>query len=84
MTRALLIVCLAVASVASAQVAPGVVGEIRVHGNHTTPDEEVVRPRPWRESNGNANGGSRGKGWGIGRRDNESLDVPAFLRRQMD
>jgi len=39
--RALLIV-LFCASVASAQTSPGVVGEVRVHGNHTTPDADVL------------------------------------------
>ena len=43
MTRAL-IVLLFCASTAAAQTAtgPGVVGEVRVHGNHTTPDEKVM------------------------------------------
>lgn len=39
--RALLVV-LFCASAASAQTSPGVVGEVRVHGNHTTPDAEVL------------------------------------------
>jgi outer membrane protein assembly factor BamA len=39
--RALLIV-LCCASVAGAQTSPGVVGEVRVHGNHTTPDADVL------------------------------------------
>ena len=29
-------------TVAFAQSSPGVVGEVRVHGNHTTPDAEVL------------------------------------------
>ena len=41
MTRALLIV-LCCAATAHAQSGPGVVGEVRVHGNHTTPDEKVL------------------------------------------
>ncbi len=40
MTRALLIV-LACAATAHAQTGPGIVGEVRVHGNHTTPDAKV-------------------------------------------
>jgi len=39
--RALLIV-LCCASAASAQTSPGIVGEVRVHGNHTTPDADVL------------------------------------------
>ena len=39
--RALLMV-LCCASVASAQTSPGIVGEVRVHGNHTTPDADVL------------------------------------------
>ncbi len=30
------------ASVAAAQTSPGVVGEVRVHGNHTTPDADIL------------------------------------------
>lgn len=41
MTRTL-IVCLFCAATASAQTSPGVVGEVRVHGNHTTPDDKVL------------------------------------------
>ena len=41
MTRALVIV-LFCAATAHAQSAPGVVGEVRVHGNHTTPDDRVL------------------------------------------
>ncbi|HEX4916103.1 MAG TPA: BamA/TamA family outer membrane protein [Vicinamibacterales bacterium] len=41
MMRALLIV-LACAATAQAQTGPGVVGEVRVHGNHTTPDDRVM------------------------------------------
>lgn len=41
MTRALLIV-LCCAATAHAQTGPGVVGEVRVHGNHTTPDDKVL------------------------------------------
>jgi len=33
---------LALASTAAAQTSPGVVGEVRVHGNHTTPDADVL------------------------------------------
>ena len=40
MTRALLIVLFCSAT-AYAQAGAGVVGEVRVHGNHTTPDEKV-------------------------------------------
>src|SRR5688572_23852846 len=39
--RALLIV-LFCASAAGAQTSPGIVGEVRVHGNHTTPDADVL------------------------------------------
>jgi outer membrane protein assembly factor BamA len=41
MIRALLIV-LVCAATAQAQTGPGVVGEVRVHGNHTTPDDKVM------------------------------------------
>ena len=41
MTRALLIL-LFCATAAHAQTGPGVVGEVRVHGNHTTPDDRVM------------------------------------------
>lgn len=41
MTRALLIV-LFCAAAAHAQTNAGVVGEVRVHGNHTTPDQKVL------------------------------------------
>ena len=36
---ALLLAC---ASLAHAQTSPGVVGEVRVHGNHTTPDADIL------------------------------------------
>jgi outer membrane protein assembly factor BamA len=41
MIRAL-IVLLMCASTAAAQSSPGVVGEVRVHGNHTTPDADIL------------------------------------------
>jgi outer membrane protein assembly factor BamA len=41
MTRALIVLVFC-ATTASAQSGPGVVGEVRVHGNHTTPDEKVL------------------------------------------
>ena len=41
MTRALMIL-LVCAATAQAQTGPGVVGEVRVHGNHTTPDDKVL------------------------------------------
>jgi outer membrane protein assembly factor BamA len=41
MTRALLIVVFCAAT-AQAQTGPGLVGEVRVHGNHTTPDDKVM------------------------------------------
>jgi outer membrane protein assembly factor BamA len=41
MIRAL-VVLLICASTAAAQTSPGVVGEVRVHGNHTTPDADVL------------------------------------------
>ena len=41
MTRALLILLVCAAS-AHAQTGAGVVGEVRVHGNHTTPDDRVM------------------------------------------
>lgn len=44
MTRALLVVlfCAGVCGLAEAQTSPGVVGEVRVHGNHTTPDADIL------------------------------------------
>ncbi len=41
MIRALLVLLIC-ASAASAQTSPGVVGEVRVHGNHTTPNADVL------------------------------------------
>jgi outer membrane protein assembly factor BamA len=41
MTRALFVL-LFCATTAAAQTGPGVVGEVRVHGNHTTPDDKVM------------------------------------------
>jgi len=41
MTRAIAILLLCAAT-ASAQDSPGVVGEVRVHGNHTTPDADIL------------------------------------------
>jgi len=41
MIRAL-IVLLICAGTAAAQTSPGVVGEVRVHGNHTTPDADIL------------------------------------------
>ena len=41
MTRALVIL-LFCASTAAAQTSPGVVGEVRVHGNHTTPNADIL------------------------------------------
>jgi outer membrane protein assembly factor BamA len=41
MTRAVLILLICAAT-AHAQTGPGVVGEVRVHGNHTTPDDKVL------------------------------------------
>jgi len=41
MTRALFAL-LFFASIAGAQTSPGVVGEVRVHGNHTTPDADIL------------------------------------------
>ncbi|MFM8534152.1 MAG: BamA/TamA family outer membrane protein [Acidimicrobiia bacterium] len=41
--RAVIVVwLLAVSSVASAQTSPGTVAEVRVHGNHTTPDADIL------------------------------------------
>ena len=37
-----LIVLLICAGTAAAQTSPGVVGEVRVHGNHTTPDADIL------------------------------------------
>lgn len=42
MKTALVLIALACANVASAQTSPGVVGEVRVHGNHTTPDADIL------------------------------------------
>ena len=41
MIRALVLVLLC-AGVASAQESVGIVGEVRIHGNHTTPDGDVL------------------------------------------
>jgi outer membrane protein assembly factor BamA len=41
MTRAIAILLLC-ATTAAAQTSPGVVGEVRVHGNHTTPDADIL------------------------------------------
>ncbi len=41
MTRALIVLLLC-ATTAAAQTGPGVVGEVRIHGNHTTPDDKVL------------------------------------------
>ncbi|MEP6782464.1 MAG: BamA/TamA family outer membrane protein [Acidobacteriota bacterium] len=38
----ILIVALACSATAHAQTSPGVVGEVRVHGNHTTPDADIL------------------------------------------
>jgi cell division protein FtsZ len=48
----------------------------------TPADEEMARPRPWRRED--TNGGQRPRTGVFGRKEAESLDVPAFLRRQMD
>jgi outer membrane protein assembly factor BamA len=37
-----IVMVLCCASIASAQTSPGIVGEVRVHGNHTTPDADVL------------------------------------------
>ena len=37
-----LLIALASATSAIAQTSPGVVGEVRVHGNHTTPDADIL------------------------------------------
>lgn len=47
MRRALLIAFLALGAIdglaaAAAQTSPGIVGEVRVHGNHTTPDADIL------------------------------------------
>jgi len=41
MIRALIVLLLCAAPVA-AQDSPGTVGEVRVHGNHTTPDADIL------------------------------------------
>jgi len=41
MTRAIAILLLCAAT-AAAQDSPGIVGEVRVHGNHTTPDADIL------------------------------------------
>jgi len=41
MIRALIVVLICAGS-AAAQTSPGIVGEVRVHGNHTTPDADVL------------------------------------------
>jgi cell division protein FtsZ len=48
----------------------------------TPADEEMTRPRPWRRDETNV--GQRSRTGVPGRKEGESLDVPAFLRRQMD
>ncbi len=42
MTRALILYVILCATPAFAQTSPGTVGEVRVHGNHTTPDADVL------------------------------------------
>jgi outer membrane protein assembly factor BamA len=39
---AIVVLVLLCAAVARAQTSPGVVGEVRVHGNHTTPDADIL------------------------------------------
>jgi outer membrane protein assembly factor BamA len=39
---AVVILALACAAVAHAQTSPGIVGEVRIHGNHTTPDADIL------------------------------------------
>ena len=39
---AVVLLLLTSASVTSAQTSPGVVAEVRVHGNHTTPDADIL------------------------------------------
>ncbi len=41
-TGSLVLVMLGAASLSFAQGSPGVVGEVRIHGNHTTPDADVL------------------------------------------
>ena len=38
----IVVLALGCASVAHAQTSPGIVGEVRVHGNHTTPDADIL------------------------------------------
>jgi outer membrane protein assembly factor BamA len=38
----IVVLVLACASLANAQTSPGIVGEVRVHGNHTTPDADIL------------------------------------------
>ena len=38
----LMVFALGCATLALAQTSPGVVGEVRVHGNHTTPDADIL------------------------------------------
>lgn len=38
----IVVIALVCASAAEAQTSPGVVGEVRVHGNHTTPDADIL------------------------------------------
>ena len=38
----IVVLVLGCASLALAQTSPGVVGEVRVHGNHTTPDADIL------------------------------------------
>jgi outer membrane protein assembly factor BamA len=39
---AVLLTCALSASAAAAQTSPGIVGEVRVHGNHTTPNADIL------------------------------------------
>lgn len=38
----IVVLVLGCASLANAQTSPGIVGEVRVHGNHTTPDADIL------------------------------------------
>jgi len=53
---------------------------VRMEKGHAAEGEDYRRPQPWKEEVG---AGARER-WGHGGRNGDSLEVPAFLRRQMD
>ncbi len=53
------------------------------HKEAARPEEEFLRPQPWGREEGREGRDGR-KGWGRGGSRTESLEVPTFLRKQMD